>query len=90
LADELIVCGANQTVEDFERRELHWIEIATFINQPLLIRNGTAVKKWTFYNSFFVAMTAASTIGILHNFRYIFIEFYIDSPNELMSSLFIS
>jgi len=66
LADELISCDENQTVADFQRRETHWIEIANIINQPLLIKNGTTPKKWTLYNSFFVAMTVASTIGYGH------------------------
>lgn len=73
--DELITCGANQSTEDAKRREMHWIEIATIIDQPLLIKNGTAVKKWTLYNSFFVAMTVASTIGMPH--------FTVDSPPEI-------
>ena len=62
-ADELIFCSDNQTSEETAARENTWIEIANFLDEPLLIKNGTVQKKWTLYNSFFVAMTVVSTIG---------------------------
>ena len=47
-------------------REDTWAKVAHWIEQPELIRNAThPAKVWTFYNSFFVAVTAASTIGQL-------------------------
>lgn len=59
--DELI---ASDAVNQTEREEI-WIRIAEMINQPTLIRNGSLPnKKWSVYNSFFVAVTAVTTIGI--------------------------
>lgn len=60
--DELITCRVNDT---FERREQTWIQISQLINQPILVRNSSIPdNKWSIYNSFFVAVTAVTTIGI--------------------------
>lgn len=49
---------------DLAGRAEMWAHIAGQINQPGLIHNGSIPsKKWTLYNSFFVAVTVASTIG---------------------------
>ncbi len=63
--DKLIMCETNVTNEiDLVGREEVWIQIAEQINQPTLINNRLVPpKKWTLYNSFFVAVTVASTIG---------------------------
>lgn len=59
------MCETNGTNEiDLVGREEVWIQIAEQINQPTLINNHSVPpKKWTLYNSFFVAVTVASTIG---------------------------
>ncbi len=63
-ADKLITCDKNTTSIDLSKREDVWIKIAEQINQPALINNRSVPpKKWTLYNSFFVAVTVASTIG---------------------------
>ena len=60
---ELIMCDSRGTPAS---REDTWAKVAHWIEQPELIRNAThPAKVWTFYNSFFVAVTAASTIGQL-------------------------
>lgn len=63
-ADKLIACDKNTTSIDLSKREEVWIQIAEQINQPALINHRSVPpKKWTLYNSFFVAVTVASTIG---------------------------
>lgn len=63
--EDLIGSTGNGTNDDeTERREAAWIRIAEALNQPHLLRNNTLPeKKWTLFNSFFVAVTVASTIG---------------------------
>ena len=65
--DKLIMCETNVTnAVDLVEREKLWIQIAEQINQPALINNHPEPpKKWNFYNSFFVAVTIATTIGRL-------------------------
>lgn len=54
--------GTND--EDIQERENAWRRIAEELNLAHLIRNNNLPEnRWTLYNSFFVAFTAASTIG---------------------------
>lgn len=63
-AEKLITCDDSKINNSLNDREELWIQIADKISQPHLILNGSETpKKWTIYNSFFVAVTVASTIG---------------------------
>ncbi|XP_059350433.1 uncharacterized protein LOC130685524 isoform X2 [Daphnia carinata] len=66
--EKLIACDGNViNPVHLAGREEMWAHIAEQINQPGLIHNGSLPpKKWTLYNSFFVAVTVASTIGYGH------------------------
>lgn len=69
------MCETNVTNKvDLVEREKLWIQIAEQINQPALINNHPELpQKWNFYNSFFVAVTIATTIGRLSSapfYRY--------------------
>lgn len=68
IQDKLIACEGNViNPVDLAGRAEMWAHIAEQINQPGLIHNGSIPsKKWTLYNSFFVAVTVASTIGYGH------------------------
>ena len=71
--DKLITCNKNATHVDLKEREGLWIQIAEQINQPALTNShSNPPKKWTLYNSFFVAVTVASTIGNFCSLVFIF------------------